>query len=199
MRSSSASSLIAPAFKAVGLKLSEISYASIGSVFAISDVTGKLAMPQNVILNGILLSAVVAFMAIPLFGWLSDRAGRKTMFYASCLFAMAFAFPMFWLLDTKAPLTITLTIVAAITFGQMVGFGVGAPWYSDCSQRVCAIARFARLSNRRGAQRRPHPVRGDDLHGLNRCATWPISMYLIVLAVIATIATMAAPETAGKS
>jgi MFS transporter, MHS family, shikimate and dehydroshikimate transport protein len=44
---------------------------------------------------------------------------------------MGFAFPMFWLLDTKEPLTIMLTIVAAIIFGQMVGFGVGAPWYSE--------------------------------------------------------------------
>ena len=30
-------------------------------------------------------------------------------------------------------------------------------------------------------------------------ATWPISIYLIVLAVITFIATMAAPETAGKA
>jgi MFS transporter, MHS family, shikimate and dehydroshikimate transport protein len=30
-------------------------------------------------------------------------------------------------------------------------------------------------------------------------ATWPISVYLIVLAVIAFAATTAAPETAGKA
>jgi MFS transporter, MHS family, shikimate and dehydroshikimate transport protein len=84
-------------FTAVGLKLSEISYAQIGTVFAISYVTGKLAMPRGVILNAIFLSAVVALAAIPLFGWLSDKIGRKRMFYASSLFAMAFAFPMFWL------------------------------------------------------------------------------------------------------
>ena len=44
------------------------------------------------------------------------------MFYASCVFAVAFAFPMFWLLNTKDPLTITLTVIAAIIFGQIVGF-----------------------------------------------------------------------------
>ena len=120
-----------PFFTAVGLKLSEISYAQIGGVFAIAYITGKLALPRGVILNAILLSAVVALVAIPLFGWLSDRIGRKPMFYASSVFAMGFAFPLFWLFDTEDPLTITLTIVAAITFGQMVGFGVGAPWYSE--------------------------------------------------------------------
>jgi MHS family shikimate/dehydroshikimate transporter-like MFS transporter len=44
---------------------------------------------------------------------------------------MAFAFPFFWLLNTKDPIIIRLTIVAAITFGQMIGFAVGAPWYTE--------------------------------------------------------------------
>ena len=62
---------------------------------------------RSVILNAIFLAAFAAFMAIPLFGWLSDRFGRKTMFYASSLFAMAFAFPLFQLLDTKNPAIVT--------------------------------------------------------------------------------------------
>jgi MFS transporter, MHS family, shikimate and dehydroshikimate transport protein len=45
----------------------------------------------------------MALVAIPFFGWLSDRVGRKPMFYASCVFAVVFAFPLFWLLDTKDP------------------------------------------------------------------------------------------------
>jgi MHS family shikimate/dehydroshikimate transporter-like MFS transporter len=52
-------------------------------------------MPRNVILGAIVLAAVAAVVAIPLFGWLSDRVGRRPMFFASSLFAMAFAFPMF--------------------------------------------------------------------------------------------------------
>jgi MFS transporter, MHS family, shikimate and dehydroshikimate transport protein len=189
-----------PFFTAVGLKLSEISYATIGTVFAISYITGKLAMPRNVILNAILLSAVVAFVVIPLFGWLSDRIGRKMMFYASCLFAMGFAFPMFWLLDTKDPLTIALTIIAAITFGQMVGFGVGAPWYSEL---FTARLRYsgASLGFQIGAAISGGltPFAAAAFLAWTGGATWPISVYLIVLAVITFIATMAAPETAGKA
>ena len=188
-----------PFFTAVGLKLSEISYATIGTVFAISYITGKLAMPRSVIINAILLSAVVAFVAIPLFGWLSDKIGRKTMFYASCLFAMGFAFPMFWLLDTKAPLTITLTIIAAITFGQMVGFGVGAPWYSEL---FTARLRYsgASLGFQIGAAISGGltPFAAATFMAWTGGATWPISVYLIVLALITIVATLAAPETAGK-
>jgi MHS family shikimate/dehydroshikimate transporter-like MFS transporter len=121
---------------AVGLKLSEISYVSIATAFAIS----QLAMPRSVILNAILLAAVVALAAIPIFGWLSDKVGRKAMFFASSLFAMAFAFPIFWLLDTRDPATITLTIIAAIIFGQIVGSVSARRGILNCLQRGCATA-----------------------------------------------------------
>jgi MHS family shikimate/dehydroshikimate transporter-like MFS transporter len=156
-------------------------------------------MPRSVILNAILLSAIVALVAIPLFGWLSDKVGRKKMFYASCLFSMTFAFPMFWLLDTKDPLTITLAIIVAIIFGQMIGFGVGAPWYSEL---FSARLRYsgASLGFQLGAA-----ISGGltsfaaaTFMAWTGGATWPISVYLIVLAVITFIATTAAPETAGK-
>jgi MHS family shikimate/dehydroshikimate transporter-like MFS transporter len=186
-------------FTAIGLKLSENSYAVIAGVFTISYVTGTLAMPRNVILSAILLSAVVAFVAIPLFGWLSDRIGRKTMFYASLLFTMSFAFPMFWLLDTKDTLTITLTIVAAITFGQMIGFGVGASWYSELFAGPLRYSGTS-LGFQIGAAIAGGltPFAAATFMAWTGGATWPISVYLIVLGVISFVATMAAPETAGK-
>jgi MHS family shikimate/dehydroshikimate transporter-like MFS transporter len=186
-------------FTAIGLKLSEISYVSIAGIFAISYITGKLALPRNLILNALLLSAVIALVAIPLFGWLSDRVGRKTMFYASCLFAIVFAFPMFWLFDTRDALVITLTVIAAITFGQIIGFGVGAPWYSEL---FSARLRYsgASLGFQIGAAISGGitPFAAAAFMSWTGGATWPISIYLIGLAILTFIATMAAPETAGK-
>ncbi|PZU91042.1 MAG: MFS transporter [Chelatococcus sp.] len=184
---------------AVGLKLSEIAYASIGGVFVISYVTGTLGLPRSLVLNAIFLSAVVALGAIPFFGWLSDKFGRKPMFYASCLFSMAFAYPMFWLLDTKDPTIITWTIVAAITFGQMVGFGIGAPWYSEL---FTARLRYsgASLGFQIGAALSGGltPFAAASFMAWTGGATWPISLYLIALALLTFIATLLAPETAGK-
>lgn len=188
-----------PFLTAVGLKLSEIAYASIGGVFVIAYVTGTLGLPRSLVLNAIFLSAVVALGAIPFFGWLSDKVGRKPMFYASCLFSMAFAYPMFWLLDTKDPTIITWTIVAAITFGQMVGFGIGAPWYSEL---FSARLRYsgASLGFQIGAALSGGltPFAAASFMAWSGGATWPISLYLIALALLTFIATVLAPETAGK-
>lgn len=184
---------------AVGLKLSEIAYASIAGVFVISYVTNTLGLPRSLVLNAVFLSAVVALAAIPLFGWLSDQLGRKPMFYASCLFSMAFAFPFFWMLDTKDPTLITLAIVVAITFGQMVGFGIGAPWYSEL---FTARLRYsgASLGFQIGAALSGGltPFAAASFMAWTGGATWPISLYLIALALLTFVATLLAPETARK-
>jgi MFS transporter, MHS family, shikimate and dehydroshikimate transport protein len=186
-------------FTAIGLKLSEISYALMAGIFAINYVTVKLAMPRSVILNAVFVSSVVGLIAIPLFGWLSDRVGRKRMFYAGSLFAMAFAFPFFWLLDTRDPMIITLTIVAAIVFGQMIGFAVGAPWYSEL---FAAPIRYsgASLGFQFGAAISGGltPFVAATFLTWTGGATWPISIYLIALAVITMFAASVAPETAWK-
>ena len=187
-----------PFFTAVGLKISEIAYASIAGVFIMSYATSKLGLSRGLVLNGAFIASFVALFSIPFFGWLSDKVGRKTMFYASCAFCAAFAFPMFWLLDTRDPTIVILTIVVAISFGQMVMFGIGAPWYSEL---FTAKLRYsgASLGFQVGAA-----ISG----GLSPLiaaslmtwagATWPVSVFLIFCACITAIATSFAPEMANK-
>jgi MFS transporter, MHS family, shikimate and dehydroshikimate transport protein len=188
-----------PFFIAIGLKISEIAYFSIASVFAISYVTGDLGLPRSLILNAVLMSSAVALLSIPTFGWLADQLGRKTMFIASCLFSIAFAFPLFWLLDTKDSTIITLAVVIAINLGQMVGFSIGAAWYSELFP---ARLRYsgASLGFQIGAALSGGltPVIAASLMAQSGGATWPISVYLIGCACITLAATIAAPETSRK-
>ena len=188
-----------PFLIAVGLKLSEIGYVAVAGIFSISYVTHNLGLPRRVILDALMLSSVIALAAIPLFGWLSDRIGRKPMFIFSCLFEIAFAFPLFWLLDTKDAASITLAIVLAITFGQMIGFGVGAPWYAEL---FAGRLRYsgASLGFQIGAAISGGltPFVAASLIAWTHGAAWPISVYLIALALISLAAARAAPETAGK-
>jgi MFS transporter, MHS family, shikimate and dehydroshikimate transport protein len=184
-------------FTAIGLKLSEISYAAICNIFAITYITTQLAMSPTVVLDAVLISAVLSFPAIPLFGWLSDKIGRKTMFYAACLFAAAFAFPMFWLLDTKDATIITVTIVVAFVFGNIIGFSVGAAWYSELFSTRLRYS-GASLGFQIGAALSGGitPFAAAASLAWTGGKTWPVSVYLIVLALLTFIAAWAAPETA---
>jgi MHS family shikimate/dehydroshikimate transporter-like MFS transporter len=115
----------------VGLKISEIAFVSIATVFSINYVTEQLGMARSAVLNGVLLAAVIELFTIPAFGWLSDRYGRKPMFLAGCLFSIAFAFPMFWLFQTHNPVVIAITIAVAVSFGQGIMFGPEAAWVAE--------------------------------------------------------------------
>jgi len=188
-----------PFFIAIGLKISEIAYFSIASVFSISYVTGHLGLPRSLILNAVLLSSVVAMVSIPTFGRLADKLGRKPMFIAGCVFSIAFAFPLFWMLDTKNSTIITLAVVLAINLGQMVGFSIGAPWYSELfparlRYSGCSLGFQIGAALSGGLT----PVIAASLMAQSGGATWPISVYLIGCACITLLATIAAPETSGK-
>jgi MFS transporter, MHS family, shikimate and dehydroshikimate transport protein len=187
-------------FIAVGLKVSEIAWASIAGVYVISYATGKLGLPRQAVLNALLLASFVALFTIPLFGWLSDIVGRRTMFFASCLFSVLFAFPLFWLLDTRDLTWVTIAIVLGINCGQMVGFGVGAPWYSELFP-VRARYSGASLGFQIGAALSGGltPFIAAALVAWSGGAPWPIALYLIACALLTAVATFMAPETARHS
>ena len=186
-----------PFLIAVGLKISEIAWASIAGVFVISYATGRLGLSRGAILNALLLASLLALFTIPLYGWLSDRVGRRAMFFATCLFSVLFAFPLFWMLDTRDVTLVTLAIVIGINGGQMVGFGVGAPWYSELFPTRMRYS-GASLGFQIGAALSGGltPFIAAALMAWSGGATWPISLFLIACALLTACATALAPETA---
>lgn len=71
-------------FTAVGLKLSEVSWVYIITVFIVFYATSKLAIPKTTLLNAITLGALLELVTIPFFGWLSDKTGRRSLFFSAC-------------------------------------------------------------------------------------------------------------------
>ncbi|WP_022894595.1 MFS transporter [Agromyces subbeticus] len=79
---------------------------STGSTFTLLVASGvnygtaELGHSNNLMLWAVLVSCIVAFVAIPAFGRLSDRVGRKPVIAAGIIAEAALAFPFFWILDT---------------------------------------------------------------------------------------------------
>jgi len=179
---------------AVGLKISDIAYATIGGIFVIAYVTRHLGLSRELALSAVLFANLTALAFIPLFGWLSDQVGRRPMFYAGCSFCGAFAFPLFWLLDTRDPALIILTVTLIICFGEMLMFSVGASWYAelfDARVRYTGISfGFQVGSTISGGLT---PLIAESLLSPTNVATWPISLYLISCACVTAFAAWAAP------
>lgn len=181
---------------AVGLKLSEIAFFVVATVYSISYVTGPLGLHRSVVLNGLLVAAILEIFTIPAVGWLSDRYGRKPLYIAGCLFSMLLAFPIFWLFGTRNPAIIAMTIAAAASFGHGIMFGPEAAWVAELfASRLRYSGASVGFQVGAALSGGLTPVAAAALFGWSG-ATWPISLYLIALAGATLAATFAAPETA---
>ncbi|TXM72674.1 MHS family MFS transporter [Methylobacterium sp. WL12] len=180
---------------AVGLKVSEVAWVYILTVFSIVYATKTLELPRSLILNAILLAAALELVTMPLFGWLSDKVGRRPMYFVGSAVSACCALVLFSLLDTRDPTTVVLTIAVIMSLTHAMMFGPQAAFmpelfgtrtrYSGASLG-CQVA--AAISGGFA------PIIATGLLAWAG-ATWPIALYLIALAVVSFVATMVAAET----
>ncbi|MGW0804719.1 MFS transporter [Nonomuraea sp. NPDC002799] len=166
------------------------------NVFMLSYVTRTLGLPATVGLSAKLLAAAVAIAVTPLFGLLSDRLGRRPVFIGAALFLCAFAFPMFWMVDTGHPWLVILAVT--VGYGVCVAgmFAVLASLLTelfDTRYRYSgvAIARESTAALTSG----PAPLVAAALVAGAGGASWPIALLLVVCAAVTVIAVLLAPET----
>ncbi|RRD61538.1 MFS transporter [Leucobacter sp. OH1287] len=82
---------------------------STGSTFTLLVASGvaygtdEIGYSKDLMLWAVLTACVIALFAIPLFGKLSDRIGRKKIIAAGIIAEIVLAFPFFWLLNTGTP------------------------------------------------------------------------------------------------
>lgn len=116
---------------ALGLKLSEVSWVYMLTVFVVGYATTKLALPRKLMLDAVFWAALIEVITIPLFGWLCDKIGRRPFYFLGVLFTIAFAFPLFWMLNTKDPATVTLAIIIGLNFGHGLMFAPESAYFPE--------------------------------------------------------------------
>lgn len=120
-----------PFLVALGLKLSEVSWVYMLTVFVVGYATTKLSLPRKLLLDAVFWAALVEVVTIPLFGWLSDKIGRRPFYFLGVLFTILFAFPLFWMLDTKDPVTVVLAIVIGLNLGHGLMFAPESAYFPE--------------------------------------------------------------------
>ncbi|CAE6753939.1 MFS transporter [Paraburkholderia nemoris] len=88
------------------------------TVYALTYITTKLHLPRSVASTGLLIAAAVDLFMQPVFGWLSDKVGRRVVYGFGAVFFGLYAFPLFWLLDTANPVLITIALSLGLGIGH---------------------------------------------------------------------------------
>jgi MFS family permease len=86
------------------------------TVFVLTyGISKAVNIERGVILNAITIAAAIELFTIPLFGYLSDRMGRRIWYLIGCVLMAAFAFPYFLLMNSKDVILFTLAVVLSLT------------------------------------------------------------------------------------
>ncbi|MBA8925410.1 metabolite-proton symporter [Kutzneria viridogrisea] len=96
------------------LRMSEQAPFYLFITFVLTYGTSQLKMSQDLLLGDTMIAAVVGLLCVPLFGWLSDRYGRRLVYGIGVVAVGLYAFPYFGLLDTRVPGLVLLGIVISL-------------------------------------------------------------------------------------
>lgn len=186
-------------FVLMGAQIAQNANSYIYLTFATSYIVGTLGLASSLGPLGVTLGAAATLVTIPFFGWLSDRIGRKPVILFGAISGAAFAFPFFWLLQTKAEGLVLLALVIGIGLGNAAMFGPQGAYFSELfTSRV----RFSGLSMGReiasAAVGGFIPLVAVALIGWAK-HYWPVAVLTIIVCAVGIVAVSLSPETRTRS
>jgi MFS family permease len=167
------------------------------TVFALGYMTKQLGIPQGTALLALVIAALCGTVASILFGNLSDHIGRRGIMLAGSLFSAIFAFPFFWLLETRQPLLIVLGMVVGFAIGLRSVFGVQPAFYTELFETRLRFSGIALARETTGALiAGPLPLVSTAAVAAAGGAWWPVAVLMIVLVLITALSVAMAPAPA---
>jgi MHS family shikimate/dehydroshikimate transporter-like MFS transporter len=181
---------------AMGARFAENGFFYIYAAFVLAYATQALGMNKQDILNGVLIAAFIEAFTIPAFGALSDKLGRRPVYIFGAIFSAIMSFPLFMLLGTKSPQLAWIAIALGLAVGHAAMYGPQASFFSELfgtKVRYSGVSLGYNLASIfAGAL---SPIIATWLMSTYKPATWPISVYMIILALITLVSVYFALET----
>jgi MHS family shikimate/dehydroshikimate transporter-like MFS transporter len=188
-------------FALIGAQIAQgiVSYTFL--TFLTSYVSTTLALPSSWGPFATAIASVVTMFTLPFFGHLSDRYGRKPILLFGLIFAAAFSFPAFWLIDTKTFVGLVIAVVVGLGVGVGALFGPQGSFFSELFTAPVRVTGLAFSREIGGALSGGFvPVIAVALVAAAGGLSWPIALFCIAgMAIIGLPAVLLAPETRGRN
>jgi metabolite-proton symporter len=96
--------------------------------------TRDLGLSRSAMLTAVLISSGAQILMLPAWSILSDRLGRRPVYLAGAVLLGLWAFPLFWLVDTRNIVLITVALLLGQLFLSMM-YGPQAALFSEMFSR----------------------------------------------------------------
>ena len=180
----------------MGARLSEGQVFNIFAVFALTYATTQLELTRSTVLYGVLIGAAVECLTLPVFGALADRFGRRPVYMGGAAFCALFAFPFFWLLETRNTGLIWLALALGFAIGHGAMWGPQASFFSEAFGTRVRYSGTSFVYQFSGiAASAVTPLIAVALLGWAGGSPWLVVVFVIVYAAVSFISTYLARET----
>lgn len=156
--------------------------------------TRVLGLPRSIMLTAILTASFTQLFTMPGFAALSDRIGRRPVYLSGAALMALWAFPLFWLIDTRSLALVFVALIVGLTIHSMM-YGPQAALYAEM---FSAEVRYSGASL-------GYQIASVFAGGLAPFimtallaatgASWSVSVYIIVLAAITFVSVYLITET----
>jgi MFS family permease len=182
---------------AAGARMAENGAFYIYSAFVLVYATQHSGVSEEVVLRGTLIGAICALGAIPFFGALSDRVGRRPVYLFGAVVTALFAYPLFVMLDTQSSALVYLALIIAFVFSHAAMYGPQGAFLSELfgtRVRYSGASLGAQVASIFAGGLAPIVATWILREGYGRGA---LAAYVIAMALVTIVAVTVAAETAG--
>ncbi|MDG4663236.1 MFS transporter [Mycobacterium sp. 236(2023)] len=117
--------------RVIALRVVESCAYYLTATYLLSYITKQNEDARTIAITGVVIASVIAVGTTLYAGRLTDRIGRRRVYLAGCLMAIAFGIPMYLMANTGEPFLIVLLFIIGIGFIHAVLTGTQGAWFAE--------------------------------------------------------------------
>jgi MFS family permease len=115
----------------VALRVVESCAYYLTATYLLSYIAKREPADRTIALTGVVIASIIAVGTTLYAGRLTDRVGRRRVYLAGCLLAIAFGIPMYLMANTGQPFLIVLLFIIGIGVIHAVLTGTQGAWFAE--------------------------------------------------------------------
>ena len=180
---------------AIGCRFADNGVVYVYQTVVLAYAVNHLHKPKGMFLTALAVESAIAIIAIPAFGALSDRIGRRTTYLIGAIFSAVMVFPFFEVLQRGPDWMIIAALVLTLAIGKEMMSAPQASYFAELFDARVRYTGFASAREVTAILGGVLPMVGASLLAWADGSYWPVAVLLVAMILVTVTALYYGPET----